>query len=214
MATPTPAPTSRHPSAARLTLGLRWSDRARHHQAWRRWRGACVATLLGLVLTSVAWAQGRVVVGFADPSSYTDVTNRLGEAADSALLAALARQIEQRAAPCLGQGQTLQVTIRDIDQAGEIDLASAFSHLRRGAEPLRVVRDGRSPHISLSYRLLAADAPAADLSVPERQEELGDMGFLQRPLPAGLGLYSLGHEHERALVDRWARARFCTATGG
>lgn len=138
-----------------------------------------------------AAGAGGVHVVFAHPERFTDVRDRPlgGVTADDPALVELARYVQSRAAPRLVAGQTLEVTITDIDRAGQFEP-------RRGPnfDSVRVVRDVTPPRVDLAFRLLAADGQV----VRSGSRQLRDLNFLTRDVE--LRVDPLRHE-KRLLAD-------------
>jgi hypothetical protein len=146
-------------------------------------------------------ATGAVQVTYLHPEAFTDVgddgsitTARRRDA----LLAQLARHIEHRAAAYTPAGGKLDITVTDVDMAGE------FERWRRNAGHARIVRDVYPPRIRLAFRL----ADAAGKTVSEGRRELTDLAFMihmeypDDPL-----------RHEKRLLDDWLAREFPVSPG-
>ena len=135
---------------------------------------AVVALLVAAPLSaSAATPDDRVSVRFVQPERFTDVRGGLHDVASArdALLADLQAWIEQRANPLLGPGQRLEVSVTDIDLAGD------FEPLRRtSGESLRVVRGVTPPRIDLDFKLVSADSQ----ELRSGSRKLRDLGFQTR----------------------------------
>jgi hypothetical protein len=136
----------------------------------------------------------RVEVVYVDPQKFTDVRNGYTQT-DSArdfYLAEIRRYIESRAAARLAEGETLRVTITDVQLAGD--------YLARRPETtnVRIVREVNPARIDLGFRLSRADGTA----VARGERQLRSTGY---PVVVGIDptdplLY------EKALLDDWLRA--------
>lgn len=139
--------------------------------------------------------EGPVTVSWTDPAAFTEIRysrNRF-EAVRGDWVRDIARHIATRAARALGAGERLQVTITDIERAGE------FEPGRGGSDRVRIVRDLYPPRIDLSYEL--RDASGAVVGSGERS--LRDVGFLHRQ--AGTVTSGDPLRHEKRLVEDWVR---------
>ena len=168
--------------------------------------------LFCLLLPATAWAQpprhvtaanapralsgeGAVQVRWNDPARFSEITHsgNRWEAARGNWVFDLASHLATQAAPRLAQGQRLDVTITDIDLAGDYEPW-------RGPQlsDTRFVRDIYPPQITLEYRLLGS----GDQVLSSARENLRDLGFLH-----GTGSRSRYRNdalrHEKQLLDRW-----------
>lgn len=168
--------------------------------------------ILSIALTAVALAGGaaaasgaddsRVTVTFAKPETYTDLrASCVSRAADTqALLAELAGFLKAAAAPLLPADRRLEVTVTNVDMAGE------FEPWRRpGLCDLRVVKDVYPPRIDLSFRLLGPGGAAAR----EGRRQLRDASYLDGAAPV-----TADHlRYERALLRDWLRRELREGSG-
>ena len=114
--------------------------------------------LSGLALAASGLAFGaagtpdQVSVAFVHPEKFTDLQDRRfpDERVTQAYTDDLRRFIEKRAADDLGPGRKLEVTITDIDMAGEIE-PNGFH-----GDDYRLLRDSTPPRIDLSFRIVDA----------------------------------------------------------
>lgn len=143
-----------------------------------------------LMLASLhAQAAGRVEVTWSEPEKYADIGH--SPADRESALQALGAHL-QKLARRLPDGQTLQLTVTDVDLAGEPVL--------RPAREVRILR-GRAdwPTMSLRYTL---SGPAGTLRSGEAR--LSDMNYgftsLRRPDEA------LGYE--KRMIDTWFEGEF------
>lgn len=156
-----------------------------------------VAAVTGWAASPADKADNRVTVTFTDPEKFTDaadgqrgsqlrVEENLGEIED---------YIVQRAKHYLAEGQSLRVTVTDVDLAGEVEPWRTHS-----AQDLRIVKDIYPPRIDLSFQLLDANGAV----VKEGERSLKDLMFnwkinINRTDP---------RMHEKALIDDWLRSEF------
>jgi hypothetical protein len=157
----------------------------------------CGLFLVAAVETTAATpaSQGaRVSVAFQHPESYTDVGPWGSEREKNGTLKNLGAAMQRSAATFLREELRLEVKVKDIDLAGDIE------GWRGGAfDRLRVIRDVYPPRMNLSYRLL--DARGRILA--EGQEKLIDPNFLFGASP---DLDPL--THDKALFRDWLRKEF------
>lgn len=156
---------------------------------------AAVLGASGTPATSASTADAgvgpAVTVVFVQPERFTDVGDREVASPNvrAAFLRALERHLQRSTAPRLDPGQTLVVTITDVDMAG------AFEPWRRTGSDVRIVRDIYPPRITLSFRL----ADAAGDTVRAGELRLVGVDFLARPtMPSTDPLM-----YEKALLDDW-----------
>ncbi|HET9048784.1 MAG TPA: DUF3016 domain-containing protein [Chiayiivirga sp.] len=107
----------------------------------------------------------------------------------------LASWLSKRAVLRIGSGQTLKVTLIDVDLAGDYEPSAGID-----MDHVRVVREMYPPRIELSWRL--SDASGA--SVDEGQTTLTDMSFLSASGPAS----SRQLAYEMRMLNDWLRERF------
>ena len=154
--------------------------------------------LLPAALLCAGLAQaGTVIVAYDQPERFTDI----GPTRDMEMVQkTLTGQLEALAAAGLPDGQTLRLTITDIDLAGEIPPASRHWH------DVRVMGKQLDwPRINLRYSLQAGDRVLA-----EGSDTLSDMAYLMRsPLGQAHGRLP----YEQRLLSDWFNRRFTTPAG-
>lgn len=154
--------------------------------------------LLPAALLCAGLAQaGTVVVAYENPERYTDVGPRRNA---ESVQTTLTNHLQALAAQRLPAGQTLVLTITDIDLAGEIPVASFRLH------DVRVMgRHPDWPRISLRYRLQEGERVLAQGS-----ETIADMAYLMRSsqLNSRQAL-----PYEQRLLSDWFDGRFGRAAG-
>ncbi|GJE58417.1 DUF3016 domain-containing protein [Methylobacterium trifolii] len=151
------------------------------------------AVLAGLVLAGPAAAQ--VNVRYVAPERFTDAENRWGSGQTLRVtLAEMTRILEELGRARLPPGETLDLTITDIDLAG-------FERPGIGTpNGLRIVEDFTPPRIKLAYALRRAGRIVA-----QGEDTVTDINFMLRANPrfSSGGLY-----YERALLRDWFAKRF------
>jgi len=152
-----------------------------------------LATLALSLATSGAAAQDSgVSVVFANPEEYTDlkITCVSGDADTRALAGELTRFLQDAGARRVPEGQRLEITVTNIDMAGEIE-----NWRGPGRCDLRITKDVYPPRINLQFRLLGAGG--AELRAGTRR--LRDSNYLTSAAPA-----TADHlRHEKALLLDW-----------
>lgn len=164
-----------------------------------RSRGAGLGLLLALLPAGAATAE--TTVRYVAPERFTDAENRWGSGPSlRATLAETTRLLEDLGRRYLPPGESLDVTVLDIDLAG-------FERPALGmAQSLRVVTDATPPRIRFSYVLRRGGRRIA-----AGEETLSDIDFMRDANPrfSSGGLY-----YERALLRRWFQTRFPARAGG
>lgn len=138
---------------------------------------------------------GPVTVSWTDPAGFTEIRysrNRF-EAVRGDWVRDIARYVATRSARVLDQGERLEVTITDIERAGEFEPGAG------GGDRVRIVRDIYPPRIDLAYELRDVSGNV----VASGERSLRDLGFLHRQSGTVTGGDPL--RHEKRLVDDWVR---------
>jgi hypothetical protein len=156
-----------------------------------------VLAALALVLTAAGARADDgppVRVALAHPERYTDFrTSCVSRPADVRALAdEVERFLRAAAAPLLPEGGRLEVTITDVDMAGDIE-----SWRGPGRCDLRVMKDASPPRIALRFRL--TDAEGTETRAGHRL--LLDSNYL---VMAGLAA-THPLRHEKAPLADWLR---------
>jgi len=143
---------------------------------------SCVAVILGATPSAAA-----VKVTFAKPAGYADSTLY-----DADVLGAIKSHFQRLGARYLGRGDTLSITVLDLDLAGH-DLSSM------GPSRLRVLNGATPPKIRFRYRLERNHKVVA-----AGEDSLSDQFYLSRP---GAGLSSDELRYEKSMLDDWFRQK-------
>jgi len=155
----------------------------------RHFRGAALCVL---ALSLPAGGQeAPVQVQYVHAEEFADVGNRRfsDERIRAAYLEQLRGHLVKRAAALLTAGEVLNVSITEVDMAGE------FEAWRPPSGEARIVKDIYPPRIDLSFRLAADDGKL----IKEGARQLRDPAFL-----AGANRYPDDPlRYEKALIDRW-----------
>lgn len=159
-----------------------------------------LASLGGWTPSAVAQADpsapaSQVRVEYLHPEKFSDVGEGYygSDRQRTAYLEMLRKHIQQRAGRLLPAGQSLAVTITDVDMAG------SFEPWHRHYD-VRIVRDVYPPRIDLHFQLV--DGNGNVLEAGERK--LRNVAF-----PAGAIMYpSDALRYEKALLDDWLEREF------
>jgi hypothetical protein len=159
-------------------------------------RLAVLASLLAALAAAPATAQDvAVAVTFAHPEKYTDLhLSCVSRDTDArSLMGDLEKYLVTTATPLLAPGQRLEITVTNVDMAGDIE-----DWRGPGRCDVRIMKDTYPPRIDLSFRLL--DAAGRELRAGDRK--LRDSNYLVNAGPAS------GTDHlryEKALLGDWLR---------
>lgn len=154
---------------------------------------AAIAALAG----GTAAAAAPVEVDTANTRRWSDLGSTPLE--EERNLKTLSSHLQKQGARYVAPGQTLHVTLVDVDLAGEP------VPNRRTGEDMRVARGGADwPRITLRYRLTGADGSV----VGSGEQVLSDMNYLRRA-PGARNNDPL--RYEKRLLDDWLKSRFMTS---
>ena len=164
-----------------------------HHIIWLAALGAAPLATFAADTTNNAHVQ----VTFQDPENFTDVKDdQFGtEKGREQYLSELRKHIERRAESLIPEGQTLRVTVTNVDMAGDFEpwRGPQFSDVR-------IVKDIYPPRIDLSYELVDSDGAV----VKEGSAELRNLSFQQT--------ITLSHDdelrYEKDMLTNWLRREF------
>lgn len=147
-------------------------------------------------------AQGPVSVAWSDPARFSEFRSSVSrwEASQTHWLQELAEYLRRSAEQLLPPGQRLELTILDVDRAGEYEPSRT-----PGMQQVRVVRDIYPPRMTVGFRQLDADGRV----IAEGTRKLADVGFLTHasPLQSDDVL-----RFEKRMIDSWLRSEFRAAS--
>lgn len=146
--------------------------------------------------------SGPVSVAWADPATFRELrhSHNRYEAARGSWLTDLAEHMRKRAEAQLPAGERLELTITDVDRAGD------YEPWRGGnLHDTRIVRDIYPPRMTVQVRHF--DASGALVSEGERK--LSDPGFLLGITPINA---SDPLRYEKRMIDSWLRRELDTAS--
>ncbi|MDP4021187.1 DUF3016 domain-containing protein [Methylobacterium sp. NEAU 140] len=152
-----------------------------------------LAALATLLLAGPALADVRV--RYVAPERFTDAENRWGSGQSLRVtLAEMTRILEELGQRYLGAGDTLDLSVLDIDLAG-FERPTAIP-----PSGLRVVTDATPPRIRLAYTLKRGGR-----AVARGEDTVTDINFL---LTANPRFSTGGLYYERAVLRDWFARRF------
>lgn len=141
---------------------------------------------------ATASTTAAVAVHYDNPDDFSE--NRLGSrlARPDNYLDRLKQHIQGEAQPMLDPGETLQVTVTDVELAGQTEPGR-----RPDWDHIRIMRDVYPPHIDLHFRLDDAEGDV----VREGTRQLRGLGYLH-DYP-NLRRKTDPLRYEKALLDDW-----------
>lgn len=122
----------------------------------------------GSVVAFADEKSANVAVSFHEADKFTDARSHFGGDTDEGYLKMLSTHLQKDANRRLAPGQKLEVTITDIDLAGDYVPSDARS------QDVRIIREIYIPRIKLSFRLLDADGKV----INEGERRLSNMNFM------------------------------------
>jgi hypothetical protein len=159
-------------------------------------------TVLALVPFGVSAQDDRVTVDLANPQQFTDFkTSCVNRSVDvKALAAQLERFVKTTAARLLPAGQRMEITVTNIDMAGDIEVwRNPFLC------DLRTMKGIYPPRIDLTFRI--RDADGKEILTGTRQ--LVDVNYLDRATPSGIDQL----RHEKYLLADWLQRELGARAG-
>lgn len=158
-----------------------------------------VLTLSSLLLMPGALNAAKVDIQWEEPESFQDIeAGNLGNQKDfqQQVVDELGRHIRSAADMYLDPDQQLNMTVTDIDLAGDVEYF--FTRFPQG---IRVVRNLHYPSIEFSYELLDSN----DVVLMSGEENIRDMGFQYS------GNYMVSDaelDYEKRMIDDWFENTF------
>jgi hypothetical protein len=153
------------------------------------------AMLGGLAFMSAAAQAGTANVSFDQPEKFTDARRTAHSAKpDPSVLDTVRKEFESLAARELTGSQTLDITVTDIDLAGEFE--PWFS--RGGYNNARIMRAVGWPSMDVRYVLRDGDQV-----IHEGKARIADLDYLQEIALKRNSLEPMASE--KLMMDRWFR---------
>jgi len=150
--------------------------------------------MIGLLAAGLAsTATAAIELTLDNPRGFRDfeIRTRTAEAVASVFQAEFERAAEHRLNAMVPEGHTLELTVTDIDMAGEIQPSRNMNH-----PDIRYVESNYPPRMTFNYRLVDAEGN----EVSSGQEHLRDLTF-------DLGAPKIGRDntfrYEIALIEDW-----------
>jgi hypothetical protein len=143
-------------------------------------------------------AQGPVDVQWTDPAQFSEVrlSSNRREARRGTWVRDLAEYLRKRAADKLPQGDHLEVTITNIERAGDYEPWRSAQ-----TDSIRYMSDIYPPRIDLDFKLVGADGGAR----AQGSRKLSDAAYLMGSPRVG---DSDPLRYEKRLIDDWLRREF------
>jgi hypothetical protein len=139
-----------------------------------------------------------VNIVFNNPEKFTDLKSSSmdSEKDREYLLEQLKEYILERAPDRMSDGQTLDITINDVDMAGDYE-----PWFGPRVQDIRIIKDIYPPRIDLNFKLTDADGKVA----AEGARQLRDLNFMMSTpsIPSNDTL-----RHEKSLLNNWLGMEF------
>lgn len=137
----------------------------------------------------------RVSVTYAEPDKFTDVRERWPgtDKERESILEVLKEFIVERAEEFLPAGQKLELTVRDVDLAGDFE---PWRGMQLGE--IRIVKEMYPPRIKFDFRI--TDLNGKELR--KGQADLRDLAFMMRSAYSKQESYRF----EKEMLDDWFRS--------
>ncbi|MEE2001900.1 DUF3016 domain-containing protein [Alkalimonas sp. MEB108] len=161
---------------------------------WRKLMMAgALAGLMSASFHGLAEDASNLTLTFQEPEKFTDIrpANESRARFRERTLASFERIFQEFAAE-LPEGYQWQVTVTDIDLAGDVN-----PMYTRSGQDIRMVKDIYSPRVAFTHEL--RDGYGA--RVAGGDENIRDMGFLQSPRMVGPRHQELRYEY--TMLKRW-----------
>jgi len=126
------------------------------------------ALAAGSVVASADEKSSNVTVTFHEADKFTDVRSHFGGRTDEGYLEMLSKHLQEVAEKRLAPGQKLEVTITDIDLAGDYLPTGARS------QDVRIIREIYIPRVRLSFKLLDETGKV----INEGERRLANLDFM------------------------------------
>lgn len=146
--------------------------------------------------------SGPVSVHWNDPSTFTELrlSSNRWVASEGSWLQDLAKYMRKRAQPKLAPGERLDLTIVDIDRAGQFEPWRGPN-----LQDTRIIRDRYPPRMTVQFRRLDASGAV----VAEGERKLTDPAFLLNASPINS---TDPLRYEKRMIDTWLRRELDTAS--
>jgi hypothetical protein len=158
---------------------------------------------LGLVAAGVAVAAApdkpvsAIEVSFVASEKFTDVKDDHmdSDRGREAVLEQLKEHLVTHGAKYLAKGQRLQITVTDVDLAGDFEPWRGINF-----HDIRIVKDIYPPRVNLEFKLIDAEGKV----VSEGKRQLRDLGYLMSmAMPTSDPL-----RYDKEMLNDWLRQEF------
>jgi hypothetical protein len=137
----------------------------------------------------------NVTVAYHESDKFTDASSSFGRDPDKGYLEMLTQHVQKTAGRRLAAGQKLEVTITDLDLAGD------FIPGRASTQDIRIIKEIYIPRVKLTFKLLDAEGKV----VKEGERKLSDMNFM-------MNISLIGRNeplfYDKALLTDWIEKEF------
>lgn len=137
----------------------------------------------------------NVTISFHESDKFTDARSSFGSSTDQHYLDILSEHVRKVAGKRLAEGQKLEVTINDVDLAGD------FRPDRVGLQDVRIIKEIYLPRVKLAFKLLDAEGKV----VKEGERKLSDLNFMNR---AGIIGRNDPLFYDKNLLSDWVESEF------
>jgi hypothetical protein len=157
--------------------------------------------LAAIIATGSAFAAdpdtkaSNVTVTFHESEKFTDARSSFGSDTDEGYLKIISEHLQKTAAKHLAAGQKLEITITDVDLAGDFIPGNVRN------QDVRIIKEIYIPRIKLSFKLLDASGKV----VKEGERKLSDLNFMMNTGIIGRN-DSLFYDKE--LLSNWVSKEF------
>lgn len=135
-----------------------------------------------------------VIVEYIQPEKFTDISSSQYGPPNSSYLDQLSKHIAKQALSYLTAGQSLTISILDIDMAG------AFEPWNTPGQDIRMIKHIYPPRIALRYQLRDAEGKV----LKDGEAHLSNPTYLMNLSPNSMDSV----RHEKALMDDWLKRSF------
>jgi hypothetical protein len=158
---------------------------------------------LGLVATGVTMAAtsdkpaSAIEVSFVASEKFTDVKDDHmdSDRGREAVLEQLKEHLVTQGARYLAKGQRLQITVTDVDLAGDFEPWRGINF-----HDIRIVKDIYPPRVNLEFKLIDAEGKV----VSEGKRQLRDLGYMtSMAMPTSDPL-----RYDKEMLNDWLRQEF------
>lgn len=156
---------------------------------------AVIATVSAYAADDAAKKESNVTVSFHEPEKFTDARSSFQSTTDQHYLDTLSEHLQKTAGKLLAAGQKLEITVQDIDLAGDFIPGNAST------QDVRVIKEIYIPRVKLTFKLLDADGKV----LKEGERKLSELSFMMNASIIGRNdpLF-----YDKELLSSWVRKEF------